>query len=460
MRVSVYEIILVLLVAASTLVVGVGIKRTQEYAAGPLTTNAVVNGDFETGNFNGWSVNGVCSISNTIVHDGSHAAYISDATYDNLITQTFSSMELPLDNGLTLNAWIYPNSVGGLDGYYPFSGVDLVFYDNSTGQPTFYITYVWCSTTNNVNTTSYIWITFPDWSTGQWNQLQRDVTTDIHSYFGRTNFAGIYLGSIKIWYHFSDFSPGAFWVDDISILAPTINPPPVISSVSRTPNMPNYEQDVTVTAFANGADQCILSYNTDSVSWNNVTMSETGNSFNSTILAQPFNTTVQYEVYAYNSSIQNWAESSTYSYTVSDNISPNVSFVGLQGTSPYPLAPSTNIRQGEPFTVTANASDIGSGINYVMISYENNVTSQGRWTNTTMAYNSTTGLYSAILLGQPSGATVLLFITAYDNAENQATSSTTVFLVQTQVPGDINGNGVVDLTDLVILALHYGQHSH
>jgi hypothetical protein len=140
-------------------------------------------------------------------------------------------------------------------------------------------------------------------------------------------------------------------------------------------------------------------------------------------------------------------------------ILPQVALVSVQPTAPYPFVPSSKVRQGEPFIVTANATDAGSGISFVMVSYSNNVTSQGEWSNTTMAYNATTGLWSTLLPGQPGGATVTLFFTAWDKFGNQATSSTVLFFVQTLAPGDLNGNGVVDLSDLVILANHYGEHS-
>lgn len=140
-------------------------------------------------------------------------------------------------------------------------------------------------------------------------------------------------------------------------------------------------------------------------------------------------------------------------------IPPQVAFVSVTPTAPYPFVPSSNVRQGEPFIVTANATDAGSGINSFMVSYSNNVTFQDEWSNTTMVYNATTGLWSALLPGQPGGSAVTLFFTMWDNAGNQATSPIVLFFVQLLPPGDLNGNGVVDLPDLVILATHYGQHS-
>ncbi len=106
--------------------------------------NRVVNGDFETGSFAGWIVDGICNINSAVVHGGNYAVHISSETYDSSITQKFSPMELSVDNGLTLDGWIYPNTVGELNAVYPSSGLLLRFYDNMTRQSALNVTYAWC----------------------------------------------------------------------------------------------------------------------------------------------------------------------------------------------------------------------------------------------------------------------------------------------------------------------------
>jgi hypothetical protein len=72
-----------------------------------------------------------------------------------------------------------------------------------------------------------MFFTLSGWSVGQWNELQRGVTADILSYYGVANFTGIYLGSITFVYHYSNGSPGAYWVDDVSISTPAVNATPM-----------------------------------------------------------------------------------------------------------------------------------------------------------------------------------------------------------------------------------------
>jgi hypothetical protein len=213
-------IFLVFLLSSSFLAFSVQMLKTRDYAACASTVNAVVNGGFETGNFSGWTVSGACIVSSDVVHSGSYAAYVSNETFDNAISQTFYSMELPVVKGLTLDAWIYPYNVGGLNGTYPYSAVDLNFY-NEAGQPAFSVWYSWCASNFEyvANQTSEVFFTLSGWSARQWNELQKNVTADIVSYFSAANLTGVYLGSVTFVYHYSGpGNPGAFYVDDVGIL--------------------------------------------------------------------------------------------------------------------------------------------------------------------------------------------------------------------------------------------------
>jgi PKD repeat protein len=134
------------------------------------------------------------------------------------------------------------------------------------------------------------------------------------------------------------------YFDDVSIfeIYQLNSTPPTIINVYRTPDAPDYTQDVLVTAFVYGADYCALSYSVDGVSWYNVSMTQAGNDFTALIPAQIVNTTVQYLVYAGNITIYNWVESDTYSYTAS-NIPPPPLSVTCFSVEPVAVPPLTDI---------------------------------------------------------------------------------------------------------------------
>jgi len=200
-------------------------------------SNVLVNGDFETGTFDGWEMQGVCSISNTIVHNGSYSAYISDAPYDNSIEQViYPRIRLPVDFGLTLEAWVYPSKVGLLRiGQYPLSGVIIYFCNVSSGvQHAFGVIYTWCMTCGYEN---WPGINFLTMNVSEWNFFSRNVTADFRSWLGNMDFSDIVLYSIEVLYHFSTESPGPFYVDDLRILTPPL--PSITATVDIYPQTLN-----------------------------------------------------------------------------------------------------------------------------------------------------------------------------------------------------------------------------
>jgi hypothetical protein len=104
---------------------------------------------------------------------------------------------------------------------------------------------------------------------------------------------------------------------------------PEIAWVDRSPLSPNYNDTVLITANvsepeeASGVQQVILSY-FDGDAWTNVTMKlKDEDLYEETIPALPYDTTVDYKVYA-SDKAENWAVSSLYSYTVGDEYPPTV----------------------------------------------------------------------------------------------------------------------------------------
>jgi PKD repeat protein len=187
-----------------------------------------------------------------------------------------------------------------------------------------------------------------------------------------------------------------------------------IVSVMRTPETPNYDQLVTIAAqviseFAD-IESVILSYQIESASWINVTMNLDDGFYVADILAQPYNTTVNYKVYA-SDTAGNSAVSELFSYMVGDFVPPVISKILQVPNSPYP---SEIVKVSAKVTEPAEAS----GVKKVTLWYR----TTGTWSFTDMAMQD--GLWTANIPGQSGGLHVKFFVKAFDNAGNNAKTST------------------------------------
>jgi len=257
--------------------------RTQDAKSSSDPANFVVNGDFETGTFEGWTVGGVCTLSNATIHGGLYSAYISDVEYDSNISQNFSP-GVPLDSSIYLQAAIYPTEVGSL-GYlkYPYDAIYLYFSYASTMEPAFHIAYMWIwNTAGATNITDQLLFQV-NLSPNTWNEFTRNVAQEVNSYFTSYNLSDIVLSSIIFWYHYSNGSPGPFYVDDVMISNLPIPLPQIVSVVFAPMNPPTYVQSnttrsnvpVLVTANVTEPDRVnniVLCYEADNSSWWNTTM--------------------------------------------------------------------------------------------------------------------------------------------------------------------------------------------
>jgi hypothetical protein len=80
--------------------------------------------------------------------------------------------------------------------------------------------------------------------------------------------------------------------------------------------------------------------------------------------------------------------------------------------------PTGDIDLGQAVKISANVTDNGSGVKTVLLQYSlNNGTS---WTNATMNYNATSGLYEGTIPAQSTNLTVKYAISASDNVNNNA----------------------------------------
>jgi len=190
--------------------------------------------------------------------------------------------------------------------------------------------------------------------------------------------------------------------------------PPEIVSVMRTPETPNYDQSVTITAQVNRGsadiESVILSYQIDSASWINVTMNLDDGFYVADIPAQPYNTPVNYKIYA-SDTAGNSDVSELFSYTVGDFVPPVISNILQVPKSPYPYE---TVKVSATVTEPADAS----GVKNVTLWYTTTGTSS--FTDMTMQ----DGLWTANIPGQSGGAYVKFFVEAFDNAGNNAKTST------------------------------------
>jgi hypothetical protein len=199
---------------------------------------------------------------------------------------------------------------------------------------------------------------------------------------------------------------------------------PSISNLTHAPSSPQYNGTVTVSAnvsepqTASGIYQVILSYFNGS-KWQNVTM--TGQDiYTAHILTFPWNTLVQYKVYARDNA-DNLAISDILNYRVTDSSAPNIGNLDWN-----PKEPKTNT----PVVVTASVSEPAkaSGISLVTLSYYDGVA----WANITMTLSN--GVYTAQIPGFKSATDAKFTIYARDNAGNLATSLVQEYTVEASEP--------------------------
>ena len=231
----------------------------------------------------------------------------------------------------------------------------------------------------------------------------------------------------------------------------------LVESVWRTPESPNYDQEVNVTAIVIGVtvDQVTLSCAKE-MTWLNVSAAWlVDNTYSAAIPAQPYGTTVRYKIYA-NDTDGNEDVSDIYSYTVGDFNAPEILGVEETPTCPYPCVPSNLTRVREATLVTANVSEPtdGSGLAFVGISCSIEV---GEWWNTTMRLDAASGLYYCVIPAQSGACNVTFVIKASDRVGNVATSPQYSYPVKDLFVTDINGDGKVDISDLARVSAAYGR---
>ncbi len=194
---------------------------------------------------------------------------------------------------------------------------------------------------------------------------------------------------------------------------------PEIINVTRTPETPNYDQSVKVAAqvIKKEADieSVILNYQTDSANGINITMSLEEGKYVAEIPKQPYNTTVDYKVYAFDNRGY-YSASELFSYSVGDFVAPAISNVLQTPNSPNPA---------QVVKISANVMEPqeASGVKNVTLWHRTN----NAWSLRDMTTQNE--LWTANIPGQGQGVNVEYFIEAFDNAGNKATTSTRHYTV-------------------------------
>lgn len=144
-----------------------------------------------------------------------------------------------------------------------------------------------------------------------------------------------------------------------------------------------------------------------------------------------------------------------FSLTKLDIEPVNISALSATPTNPPPFLNSTVPRQLEPVEISASmfGNRTHANVDTVLLFYSDGT----EWWNTTMNFNSTIGQWTSIIPGQPANTTVSYYVEGWIGPSSE-TSTTLTYTTKFLVRGDLNGDGLVDIFDAIILASHYGQH--
>lgn len=195
--------------------------------------------------------------------------------------------------------------------------------------------------------------------------------------------------------------------------------PPKIVSVERSPETPNYDQPVTITAKvipkargrAHEIESVVLKYKTYFTDWIEIAMSledHEDNIYVAEIPAKSYNIRVLYNVYAHD--IQgHYSYSDYYSYKVTDFNPPIISSILTFPKSPLPYKTVT-------ISATVTEPPEASGVKNVILHYLTN-----DWSSLDMTLQI--GLWSATIPGQSEGTNIKFFIKAFDYKGNSIVTS-------------------------------------
>ena len=226
------------------------------------------------------------------------------------------------------------------------------------------------------------------------------------------------LGTYKVTLNVTD-SEG-FWSSTTAEVTVTMPGAPSIWKVEHQPKIPDYRDNVTITANITSAESgigVVILNHFDGSKWINLTMTIENELYTATIPALVYGTAVQYRIYASND-VGNWAETGIATYTVVDPLPPSL---GQVQTSPQ--EPSA----GEDVFIYAQVSEpaFASGIKSVTLIW---VAFGGKSGSSPMMLEG--DVFKTSIPGQDGDTLVLFVIESYDVAGNRALSESYSYKVR------------------------------
>ena len=215
------------------------------------------------------------------------------------------------------------------------------------------------------------------------------------------------------------------WNSTTTTVTVKMRPPPSIWKVEHSPELPEYNNTVTVTANITSQESVIgiviLNYFNGSM-WTNTTMTMQNDLYVATIPVLPYGTTVQYKVYASND-FGNWAETDTSSYTVTDTIPPDIAPVQWSPKKPSPS-------EGVLVSTQVSEPAFASGIKNVTLLWSVN---GKKILSLTMIMED--DVWKATIPGQSDDTRIFFSIESYDDAGNCAKSQWNGYTVKAAATG-------------------------
>jgi hypothetical protein len=170
--------------------------------------------------------------------------------------------------------------------------------------------------------------------TGQWFNTKRDIVGDYEAAYGSTPSTTL----TDIYFVASTDTGGRIELilDDLYIYQ---GPAPLISGIQRTPLVPQAGQSVSISAtiIEDNLDTAFVRYRLDGGAWQQVIMTEgSASHFSASITGQPWNTEVEYYVFANDTFAQETTALNSgdyFSYSVVDTLAPTIQVLPLTNGS-------------------------------------------------------------------------------------------------------------------------------
>jgi hypothetical protein len=257
-------------------------------------------------------------------------------------------------------------------------------------------------------------------TTGAWIAIHRDLVHDYQAVFG--TFPNTTITSIWLQAGTFDGARLVLLLDDLYLYD---DPAPRVTTVQRTPIIPDHGQPAQVTASLvdQDLDKGLLRYRISGGSWQTSTMSYlAGSTYTATIPGQPHDTLVEYYITANDT----WGLTSTalsagafWSYTVWDQSPPAVTID----------APSNGATVSGTLRINVTASDPASGVAQVQFRIDTGVPVNDSAAPYQYAWDTTV----------VSNGAHTITVTALDGAGNPASVSVTVTVDNATAPPPIPG---------------------